>query len=97
MKTVGIVIAVILVLLILKEPRKVIPAEAAPIPAILTYQQLVDYPVDCDVKKEQLAELREVQRIKNFNPDSDELNEDDYHYNSRLKATIWYYSYGCEK
>lgn len=82
----------------LKEPRTVIQVEAAPLrPAVLTYQQLVDYPVDCNLKKEQLAELQEVQRIKNFNPDSDELIEADYHYNSRLKATIWYYAYGCEK
>jgi hypothetical protein len=97
MKTVGIVIAVILGLLMLKEPRTVIPVEAAPAPTILTYQQLVDYPVTCDLKDQQLTELQEVQRIKNFNPNSDELNEADYHYNSRLKATIWYYSYGCEQ
>ena len=97
MKIVGIVIAVILGLLMLKEPRKVIQVEAAPAPAILSYQQLVDYPVDCAIKEQQLAELREVQRVKNFNSDSDELNEADYHYNSRLKATIWYYSYGCEQ
>lgn len=79
----------------LKEPRTVIQVEAAP--AVLTYQQLVDYPVDCKVKDAQLTELQRIQRIKNFNPDSDELNETDYHYNSRLKATIWYYSYGCEQ
>lgn len=95
MKFVGIAIAVILVLLMLKEPRTVIQVEAAP--AVLTYQQLVDYPVDCKLKDQQLAELQRIQRIKNFNPDSDELTETDYHYNSRLKATIWYYSYGCEQ
>ena len=95
MKFVGIVIAVILGLLVIKEPRTVIQVEAAP--AVLTYQQLVDYPVDCKLKDQQLAELQRIQRIKNFNSDSDELNETDYHYNSRLKATIWYYSYGCEQ
>ena len=97
MKFVGIAIAVILVLLMLKEPRAVIQVEAASVPAILTYQQLLDYPVDCKFKDQQLAELQQVLRIKNFNPDSDELTETDYHYNSRLKATIWYYSYGCEQ
>lgn len=81
----------------LKEPRTVIQVEAAPVPAVLTYQQLVDYPVDCKLKDKQLAELLAVQKIKNFNPDSDELSEADYHYNSRLKATIWYYAYGCEQ
>jgi len=95
MKFAGIIIAVILGLIMLKEPRTFNQVEAAP--AILTYQQLVDYPVTCDLKDKQLAELQQVQRIKNFNPDSDELNEADYHYNSRLKATIWYYAYGCDQ
>ena len=82
----------------LKEPRSAIQVEAAPLqPTVLTYQQLVDYPVDCKLKDEQLAELLAVQKAKNFNPDSDELIEADYHYNSRLKATIWYYAYGCEQ
>lgn len=72
--------------------------QAAPVQnKILSYQQLVNYPVDCKLKDEQLAELLTIQKIKNFNPNSDELSEDDYHYNSRLKATIWYYAYGCEK
>lgn len=95
MKIVGVIIAIILGLIVLKEPRTVIQVEAAP--AVLTYQQLLDYPVDCKLKDQQLTELQRIQRIKNFNPDSDELNETDYHYNSRLKATIWYYSYGCEQ
>jgi hypothetical protein len=95
MKIVGIIIAIILGLSLLKEPRTAIQVEAAPV--VLTYQQLLDYPVSCDLKDTQLAELQRIQRIKNFNPDSDELSEADYHYNSRLKATIWYYSYGCEQ
>lgn len=82
----------------LKEPRTSIQVEAAQLqPAVLTYQELVNYPVDCKRKDEQLAELLTIQKIKNFNSDSDELDESDYHYNSRLKATIWYYAYGCEQ
>lgn len=95
MKYVIAILAVICVLLY-KEPQ--VNVQAAPVQdTILTYQQLVDYPVDCKLKDEQLAELLNIQKIKNFNPDSDELSETDYHYNSRLKATIWYYAYGCEK
>lgn len=96
MKYIIALVAVVFFALINKAPDRSV--QAAPIqPKVLTYQQLVDYPSDCKLKDEQLAELFAIQKIKNFNPDSDELNEADYHYNSRLKATIWYYSWGCEK
>jgi hypothetical protein len=61
----------------------------------LTYQQLVDYPVSCDLADQQLAELKKVQDLKNFNEDPDHLTEVDRAYNSRLKATIWWYTYRC--
>jgi len=64
---------------------------------VLTYQELVDYPVDCKDKKEQLIELKKIQLIKNFNPNPDLLKEEEHDYNSRLKATIWWYAYGCEE
>lgn len=96
MKYAVVFIAVISYILASRSPERNV--QAAPTqPNVLTYQQLVDYPVDCKLKNEQLAELLAVQRVKNFNPDSDELSEEDYHYNSRLKATIWYYAYGCEE
>jgi len=66
-------------------------------PKIMTYQELVDYPGDCKFKEQQLAELKRLQAIKNFNPDPDLLNEDDRAFNSRLKATIWWYAYRCEE
>lgn len=62
---------------------------------MLTYDQLVNYPSDCSKAKVQLAELREIQRIKNFAQDPDDLNEYDRAYNSRLKATIWWYTWKC--
>ena len=62
---------------------------------MLTYEQLVNYPSQCSKAKEQLAELRIIQRIKNFAQDPDELNEYDRAYNSRLKATIWWYTWKC--
>lgn len=65
--------------------------------SVLTYEQLRDYPVDCSFKEKQLAELKELQRIKNFAEDPDDLNDADKQYNARLKATIWWYAYGCEK
>jgi PBP1b-binding outer membrane lipoprotein LpoB len=61
----------------------------------LSYQQLVNYPIDCAKKDIQLAELTALQEFKNFSPDSDTLNVDDRAYNGRLKATIWWYSYSC--
>jgi len=68
---------------------------SAPTPHLPTYEELVNYPVDCSKSEEQLFELRNIQRFKNFNSDIDELNEADRAYNSRLKATIWFYEYGC--
>jgi hypothetical protein len=62
---------------------------------ILSYQELVEYKPDCDKKDQQLAELLHVQTAKNFAKDPDELSDGDRAYNSRLKATIWWYSYRC--
>jgi hypothetical protein len=66
-------------------------------PATLSYEQLKAYPVSCELKETQLAELKKLQAIKNFDPDPDNLNEQDRIYNSRLKATIWWYAYGCDQ
>jgi len=66
-------------------------------PKVMTYQQLVDYPVSCDLADQQLAELERVQTLKGFDPDPDRLSEEDRVFNSRLKATIWWYAYRCEK
>ena len=63
---------------------------------ILSYEELVNYPNSCAKKDSQLKELRELQRIKNFNPDPDVLNDSDRAYNSRLKSTIWWFAYRCE-
>lgn len=65
--------------------------------AVPTYEELVNYPSSCNKADEQLAELRSIQRIKNFSADPDQLNEDDRLYNSRLKASIWWYAYRCDK
>jgi hypothetical protein len=61
----------------------------------LSYQQLVNYPIDCAKKDNQLSELTALQEFKNFSPDSDTLDVDSRAYNGRLKATIWWYSYSC--
>jgi Tfp pilus assembly protein PilP len=62
---------------------------------MLSYQELVDYPTQCAKADIQLAQLKRIQQIKNFDSDQDNLNEDDRAYNSRLKATIWWYTYRC--
>jgi len=63
---------------------------------VLTYEQLVAYPVSCSEKEQQLAELKSIQKIKNFAEDPDDLNDNDRIYNARLKATIWWYAYRCQ-
>ena len=90
-----VAILAILVLAGCKEPRPISttsqPTQFQP----LTYQQLVNYPIDCAKKDSQLAYLLELQEFKNFAQDSDSLNVNDRAYNGRLKATIWWYSYSC--
>jgi cbb3-type cytochrome oxidase cytochrome c subunit len=62
-----------------------------------SYENLAKWPADCARKTEQLEALQYIQRIKNFNPDPDQLNESDRNYNSRLKAIIWWYALYCSK
>jgi len=64
---------------------------------VLTYDELVNYPSQCAKANSQLRELKEIQRIKNFDEDPDKLNPADRAYNSRLKASIWWYAYRCEQ
>lgn len=73
------------------------PAAAVAETKILSLEELRSYPVDCKLKEKQLAQLRQIQKIKNFNSNPDTLNEYDRAYNSRLKSTIWWFYFGCEK
>ena len=65
--------------------------------SILTYEDLVKYPVSCERAEQQLAHLRYIQKVKNFDSDIEKLTPEDRAYNSRLKATIWWFAYRCEK
>jgi hypothetical protein len=62
----------------------------------MTYEQLKTYPTSCLKKTKQLDELNSLLASKNFNSDPEKLSESDRIYNSRLKATIWWYTYSCE-
>lgn len=64
---------------------------------MLSYEELKNYPTQCEKADLQLQQLRQIQVLKNFDSDPDNLNEDDRKYNGRLKATIWWYVYQCEK
>jgi|APGre2960657373_1045057.scaffolds.fasta_scaffold46356_2 hypothetical protein len=64
---------------------------------VMTYSELYDYPVSCSLKDIQLKELTALQRQLNFDPDPDMLSEFNRAYNSRLKATIWWYAYRCDQ
>lgn len=73
------------------------PAKSFAEVKILSLEELRNYPTDCKLKDKQLAHLRQIQKIKNFTSDPDSLNEYDRAYNSRLKSTIWWFYFGCEK
>ena len=73
------------------------PAQSFAEVKILSLEELRSYPVDCKLKNKQLAYLQQIQQIKNFNSDPDSLSNLDKAYNSRLKATIWWFYFGCEK
>jgi hypothetical protein len=73
------------------------PAVCSAETKILSLEELRSYPVDCKLKEKQLAHLRQIQKIKKFNSDPDSLDEYDRAYNSRLKSTIWWFYFECEK
>ena len=63
----------------------------------MSYQELYDFPNDCSLADNQLSILKRLQETKHFNSDPDMLNPADRDYNGRLKATIWWYAYRCDK
>ena len=64
---------------------------------VLSLKELKEFPVSCAKKETQLTQLKEIQKIKAFNPDLEKLSEQDQIYNARLKSTIWWYSYTCNR
>ena len=64
---------------------------------MLTYDELVNFETKCSLAKEQQTMLRTILERKNFDTDPDNLSPDDRAYNSRLKATIWWYEYRCKQ
>jgi len=64
---------------------------------VLTYQELKEFEPKCNRKQDQLKQLRYIQSVKNFKEDPNQLEAGDRAYNSRLKATIWWYTYSCEQ
>ena len=70
--------------------------QAAPVKD-LTYKELEALPMNCQYANEQLAVLKDLQKLKNFNSDPDMLTEGAQLYNGLLKAKIWWYTYRCAK
>jgi hypothetical protein len=64
---------------------------------VMTYQELKDFNPSCNAKEEQLKQLKYIQSVKNFKEDPNDLEDADRAYNSRLKATIWWYTYSCDQ
>lgn len=65
--------------------------------SIPSYDELKNYALSCDKADEQLKYLKSVQSALKLPNDPDSLSENDRIYNSRLKATIWWYAYTCGK
>ena len=65
--------------------------------ALPTYEQLVNYPVNCKFKNEQFRELKQIQSRKNFSEDPDQLSNEDRKYNAMLKEHLWWFVYNCEQ
>jgi len=65
--------------------------------ALPTYEQLVNYPVNCKLKNEQFRELKQIQKKKNFSEDPDQLSDQDRRYNAMLKEHLWWFVYNCEQ
>lgn len=63
----------------------------------LSYQELRDLPMNCQHSEQQLVVLKNLQKLKKFNPNPDQLSEYDRSYNGLLKAKIWWYAYRCGK
>jgi hypothetical protein len=85
MKTILVLFVALLIYACRSDPYQEIP----------TFEELKNYPVDCNKKELQLSHLYLIQKTKNFNEDPDELTDADYYYNSRLKSTIWWFYYEC--
>jgi hypothetical protein len=63
----------------------------------LSYQELKDLPLNCQYAEQQLTVLKDLQKMKNFDPDPDMLSEPSRKYNAMLKAKIWWYAVRCAK
>jgi hypothetical protein len=73
-------------------------SDARPANPMLTYEQLKSFQVDCEKKEEQLKQLNYIKARKNFPENPEDITDEmDRAYNSRLKATIWWYTYRCEQ
>ena len=64
---------------------------------VMSYKELWNFPNSCEKADNQLEILKRLQTHKNFNSDPDLLSKEDQDYNGRLKATIWWYAYRCDK
>ena len=64
---------------------------------MLTYDELVAFEPSCNKANTEQPMLKSILERKNFDTDPDNLNPEDRAYNSRLKATIWWYEYRCKQ
>ena len=63
----------------------------------ITYQELRDYPLDCEKADSQLAELKAIQEHYDFESDVELLTHDERAWNGIIKSNIWWFAYRCNK
>lgn len=63
----------------------------------LGYDELYNFETDCARRDENLRILYNTQDVKNFPSDPDDLSDFERQFNSRLKATIWWYLRSCQQ
>jgi hypothetical protein len=68
---------------------------SSPTYKMLSYEELVGFQTSCTDRDNQQKHLKYILDRKGFNPNPDNLSADDRAYNSRLKATLWWYEYRC--
>ena len=61
----------------------------------LSFDDLKKLPTDCQRKGIVQRKIELILTAKNFNPNPDNLTPEDREYQSKLKATYWWYEYSC--
>lgn len=62
-----------------------------------SYEELKRFPLDCKKKGDQVSDLKDIMRLKYFDPNIENLNKQDRAYYALLKEHIWWFEYNCNQ